>query len=55
MHVDRDDLSAKFWLEPLALVENHGFSRKELREIEDILKKDMETLKNAWDNFCNDA
>ncbi len=26
VHVDRDDLSAKFWLEPFALAANFGFS-----------------------------
>jgi hypothetical protein len=55
VHVDRDNLSAQFWLDPLSLVENRGFSRKELRDIEEIIKNDMETLKNAWDTFCADA
>ena len=26
MHVDRDDASAKFWLGPVALARNYGFS-----------------------------
>jgi len=33
VHVDRDDLSAKFWLEPLALARNLGFNPAELREV----------------------
>ena len=37
MHVDRGDMSAKFWLDPIALAENHGYSRKELRDIERIM------------------
>lgn len=30
IHVDRDDLSAKFWLEPVGLARDLGFSPKEL-------------------------
>ena len=55
MHIDRDNLSAKYWLDPLALAENLGFSRKELREIEEIIRENLETLKNAWDTFCKDT
>ena len=31
IHVDRDDLSAKFWLDPIALARNLGFGPAELR------------------------
>jgi len=53
MHVDRDDMSAKFWLDPVALAENHGYSRKELRDIERIIGENLETLRNEWDAFCS--
>ena len=33
VHVDRDDLSAKFWLQPVALARNFGFSPKESRRL----------------------
>ena len=33
MHVDRDDQSAKFWLDPVALVRNLGFGPVELRRV----------------------
>jgi len=53
MHVDRENMSAKFWLDPDAtLVENFGYSRKELREIERILRENLEQLRNEWDSFC---
>ena len=33
VHVDRENFSAKFWLEPdAALVANHGYGRQELRD-----------------------
>ena len=53
MHVDRENRSAKFWLDPdVALVTNHGYNRRELREIERIMREHLETLRYAWDAFC---
>lgn len=52
-HIDRENMSAKFWLDPdVSLAENHGFSRKELRDIEWIIRGNLETLRNEWDAFC---
>ena len=53
MHVDRENKSVKFWLDPDAsLAENHGYGRKELREIERIARENLERLRNEWDAFC---
>jgi len=47
MHVDRENRSAKFWLDPdVALAKNHGYSRKELRDIERIMRENLEVLRN---------
>lgn len=54
MHVDRDNLSAKFWLDPdVGLEENHGFRRSELRDIERILRENVGVLRDEWDAFCS--
>jgi len=54
MHVDRENKSAKFWLDPEpTLAANYGFSRKELRDIERIMNENLETLRNEWDAFCS--
>lgn len=54
MHVDREKMSAKFWRDPdVALAENHGFNRKELRDIERMMRDKVEVLKNDWDRFCH--
>lgn len=54
MHVDREDRTAKFWLDAdTALEDNHGYSRRELRDIERILREHLETLRYAWDTFCS--
>jgi len=48
VHVDRDDLSAKFWLEPVALGYNLGFSAHELRRIERIIRENQPQLRESW-------
>ncbi len=54
LHVDRDKMSAKFWLDPdVSIVENFGFNRKELRDIEQIMRENVEILRNEWDRFCH--
>jgi hypothetical protein len=53
MHVDRSDLSAKLWLDPdVRVADNHGYSRRELREIERIAREHLEQLRHEWDRFC---
>lgn len=55
MHVDRENKSAKFWLDPdVSLAKNHGYSRKELRDIERIARNNVEELRNEWNAFCGD-
>ena len=48
VHVDREDQSAKFWLEPVALARNLGFSPVELRRIQAILKNNESMLLEKW-------
>lgn len=52
-HVDRENLTAKFWLDPdISLAENYGFSRRELRVLERLVRENLETLRREWDAFC---
>lgn len=54
MYVDRDNSTAKFWLDPVVtLQENHGYSRKELRDIQRVLEENLAELRREWDDFCN--
>lgn len=53
MHVDREKLSAKFWLDPdVRISENLGYGRQELREIECIARQHIVLLRSEWDEFC---
>jgi len=54
VHIDRERFSAKFWLGPVALARNHGFSARELRQIEMILEGNRGKLLEAWYEFFGD-
>ena len=48
VHVDRDDYSAKFWLDPVALARNLGFSPVELRKIQRLVSENRGALLEKW-------
>lgn len=48
IHVDRDDLSAKYWLETVSLARNFGFSPKELRRLQKLVAEHQEDFLEAW-------
>jgi hypothetical protein len=51
VHVERDDKTAKFWLEPIRLESNRGFSRAELGRIQRLLTKHQRELIGAWYDY----
>ena len=51
-HVWRDNADGKFWLDPIKLESNNGFSRKDLREIERIIVTNLNLLREKWDEHC---
>ncbi len=51
VHIDRDNLSAKFWLNPVSLNRSLGFSSGELRKIERIVQKNRQRLLEAWNEY----
>lgn len=55
VHVTRDDLTAKYWLDPVELANNQGFSRRELNEIERIIGEHLADLRRIWNEFCGTA
>jgi hypothetical protein len=51
IHIDKDNLSAKFWLEPVALAKNIGFRAKELRKLESLVRENQTKLVEAWNEY----
>jgi Domain of unknown function (DUF4160) len=48
IHVDRDEQSAKFWLDPVALAGNLGFGPAELRRIHRLVAENRNLLLEKW-------
>lgn len=48
VHIDRDNSSAKFWLQNPALARNLGYSAKELNILLKLVKENQQHLKEAW-------
>jgi hypothetical protein len=51
VHVDSGDSSAKFWLSPVSVHYNLGFSARELRVIERIVLQRQKEFMEAWDAY----
>ncbi|MFO7775794.1 MAG: DUF4160 domain-containing protein [Candidatus Hydrogenedentota bacterium] len=47
----RDDAEAKFWLNPVRLAWNCGFSGSEIREIEVLTQHNENLLMEKWNAF----
>jgi len=55
VHVDREDVSAKFWLDPVALAYNLGYPPRELRKLEAITTEHQRELLEAWNEYFGTA
>lgn len=52
IHIEKADANGKMWLEPSVEAEYfYGFTVKELKEVKEIVNKNLELLKNAWDEY----
>jgi hypothetical protein len=48
VHVDRDALSAKYWLNPVGLARNRGFNARELLRVEELVTSNCAAFMEAW-------
>jgi hypothetical protein len=49
VHVQRERLLAKFWLNPVALASSKGFASHELRTIQQYVDENRQQFLEAWD------
>jgi hypothetical protein len=47
-----DRQQAKFWLAPVALAWNHGFSTRELNDIRRLIVEHEQAIIGAWHEHC---
>lgn len=50
-HVQRDEAEAKFWLAPMRLAWNRGFSSAELRKLEKLTEQNEARLLERWNEY----
>lgn len=53
VYVEREDFEAKFWLEPVRLVYNRGFSRVEVSRIQRLVAGNQPELVESWNEYFN--
>jgi hypothetical protein len=53
VHVERDNHMAKFWLAPIRIQSNRGFSRIEINRIQKLVEEYQEQLLEGWHDFFN--
>jgi hypothetical protein len=51
IHVEAAEDAAKFWLRPVRLGANHGFSATELNEIERLVVEHEQEFVEAWNGY----
>jgi hypothetical protein len=54
VHTQRENMLCKFWLEPVVLVKNYGFSPKELNTIRETIKNNKDKIMEAWYEHCGE-
>jgi hypothetical protein len=51
IHVKRENMVAKFWLDPVALQNAGGFNRAELNSIGKLVEQHRDSLLEGWYEF----
>ena len=52
IHVDKDEMEAKFWLRPeVRVAYNDGYDARTLRGLLEIVETNRERIERAWDEF----
>jgi Domain of unknown function (DUF4160) len=54
IHVERDDDTAKFWLDVVRLRDSRGFGRPEIRRIQKLVEENREQLLRSWHEYFGD-
>jgi hypothetical protein len=51
IHVQRDRMLAKFWLNPVSIAGSTRFSPRALRKIEKLVIENRDTLMESWNEY----
>ncbi len=53
IHIEKDGAEAKFWLEPVSLARNVGFSAREIGVLERKVSDEAASFQTAWNEYFN--
>lgn len=53
IHVQRERMVCKFWIDPVELAKNRGFTPRELNQIRFIIEMNLELIRSAWHEHCD--
>jgi len=51
VHIDRDNQTAKFWLDPPALASGNGYSPGELKVLHKLVVEHLAELLRSWNGY----
>lgn len=51
IHVEKDGIDAKFWLNPVRLAYNDGFDARTLRELLETIENHVQLIEDTWHEF----
>ncbi len=54
IHIKKENKEAKFWISPVALAYNEGFSRSDLKDMERIIISNSDLINKKWNEFFRD-
>jgi hypothetical protein len=54
VHVQRERMVCKFWLEPIVLSYNEGYPPAELNRIRRVIVEHRKRILEAWDEHCGE-
>src|SRR3972149_6502406 len=52
VHIQRERMVCKYWLDPVTLAANHGYSAGELNIIRRLVSEKLNLVKGAWNEHC---
>ena len=51
VHIERDDDTVKFWLDPVRLARSGGFGRREINRFQHLVDENGEHLLRSWNEL----
>jgi hypothetical protein len=53
IHVQRERMLCKFWIDPVSLARNEGFAARELLVIQRLINSNQRLILEAWHEHCD--